>query len=88
MWLYDSMQHRMLPINFNKNINKMFNFGTVRFEFGNIQYELYESTRESMYFSVLFIVCTHLKIIFDKNFEKNLKKKCEVILEFFWQKSQ
>jgi len=49
----------------------MFDFGTVRFEFGNLQYELYESSRESMYFSVLFIVCTNLKVIF----EKNLKKK-------------
>jgi len=77
MWLYDSTVHRMLPINFNKNINKMF-------DFGNVQYELHESSRESMYVSVLFIVCTHLKVIF----EKNLKKKCEVILEFFWQKSQ
>ena len=73
----------MLPINFNKNINKMFDIGTVRFEFGNVQYELYESSRESMYLSVLFIVCIHLKIIFKKNFEKNLKKKCEVIFEFF-----
>jgi hypothetical protein len=50
----------------------MFDFGTVRFEFGNVQYELYESSRESMYFSVLFIVCTHLKVIFEKNFEKKM----------------
>jgi hypothetical protein len=73
------MVHRMLPINFNRNINKMFDFGTVRFESNNVQYELYESSRESMYFSVLFIVCTHLEIIFEKNvklflsfFDKNL----------------
>jgi hypothetical protein len=72
----------MQPINFDKNNNKIFDFGTVRFEFGNVhlvQYELYESSRESMYFSVLFIVCTNLKVIF----EKNLEKECEVILEFF-----
>ena len=49
----------------------MFDIGTVRFEFGNVQYELYESSRESLYFFVLFTVCTHLKVIFDKNFEKN-----------------
>jgi len=40
--------YRMLPINLNKNINKMFDIGTVRFEFGNVQYELYESSRESL----------------------------------------
>ena len=61
----------MLTINFNRNINKISDFGTVRFESNNVKYELYESSRESMYLSVLFIVCTHLKIIF----EKNLKKK-------------
>ncbi len=71
----------MQPINFNKI--KMFDFGTVRFKFGNVQYELYVSSRESMCISVLFIVCTHLKVIFDKSFEKNFKKKCEVNLQFF-----
>ena len=65
----------MQPINFNKNNNKMFDFGTVRFEFGNVQYELYESSRESMYFSVLFIVCTHLNVIFEKNLEKSFFDK-------------
>jgi len=44
----------MLPIDFNKNVKKIFDFGTVRFEFGNVQYELYESSRESLYFFVLF----------------------------------
>ena len=53
------MVHLMLPINFNKNINKMF-------DFGNVQYELYESSRESLYFFVLNIDFTHLKF-FDKN---------------------
>jgi len=37
MRLCDSTVHRMLPINFNKNINKMLDFRTV-------QYELYESS--------------------------------------------
>jgi hypothetical protein len=60
----------------------MFDFGTVRFEFGNVQYELYESSRELMFISVLFIVCTHLKVIFDKNFEKNLKKNVKLFLSF------
>ncbi len=61
-------------INFNKNNNKMFDFGTVRFEFGNVQYELYESSRESMYFSVLFIVCTHLKVFFDNNLKTQISQ--------------
>jgi len=68
----------MQPINLNENNTKMFDFGTVRFEFGNLQYKLYESSRESIFFSVLIIVCTHFKVYF----EKNLKKKREVILEF------
>jgi hypothetical protein len=31
------MVHQMLPINFNRNINKMFDFGTVRFESNNVR---------------------------------------------------
>jgi hypothetical protein len=41
-------------MNFNKNINKKFDFGTVRFEFGTVQYEFYESSRESLYFYSMF----------------------------------
>ena len=61
-------------MNFNKNINKKFDFGTVRFEFGTKQYEFYESSRESLYTSilcleVLFIDFTNLKFIFEKKYE-------------------
>ncbi len=39
MLLYESTVHRMLSINYNKNINKMFDFWYgIRFEFGNVQY--------------------------------------------------
>jgi len=58
---YESKVCRMLPMYFNKNINKMFDFGT-------LQYDLHESSRKSLYFFVLFIDCVHFKLIFDKKF--------------------
>jgi hypothetical protein len=38
----------MLSINFNKNNNKMFDFGTVRFEFGTVRAQ--ENQCISLYF--------------------------------------
>ena len=56
----------MLSINFNKNINKKVDFGTVRFEFGIVQYELYESSRESR----TFYAIVHIQNLF---LRKNVK---------------
>jgi hypothetical protein len=69
-------------MNFNKNINKKFDFGTV-------QYEFYESSRESLYFYSMFRssiyrfykfkIYNFLTKIEKKFLEKNLK----LFLSFF-----
>jgi hypothetical protein len=68
----------MLPVSFNKNINKKSDFGTVRFEFGTEKYEFYKSSREPLYFYSIFSSSIYrfliLKFILEKNFGVFLTK--------------
>jgi hypothetical protein len=74
-------------VNFNKNINKKSDFGTVRFEFGTVDYEFYESPRESLYFYSMFGNSIYrfymLKSIFDNKLEKIFEKNVKLFLRFF-----
>ena len=57
---------KIFAFNFNKNINKKFDFGTVRFGFGTVQYEFYESSRESLNFYSMFRSSIELSFIAQK----------------------